>query len=101
MNLGSPSEPTEDFKLLLRCLQRVHTYSFTVQSDHAREYADEIAGACSMGYVTTLITPGSSIYGHHWKMTALGLSYLEQWAEYVQAEEEENFLGREEDRHIG
>lgn len=96
MNLGTPADPTEDHKQLLRLLQRVHTYSPTTKSDRAREYADEIAGACSMGFITTLVVPGGSLHGHRWKMTVLGMSYLEHWAEDIEPEEERKFLDEED-----
>lgn len=95
MDIPSAREPTEDFLRLLRLLQRVHTYSPTVKSDYAREYAVEIAAAASMGYVTVLVVPGGSLYGRRWKMTVQGLSYLEHWSSQISTEEQDNYLERE------
>lgn len=98
MNIPSRDTPTEDFKNLLRLLQRIHTYAPKTKSNYARAFADEIAAACSQGFITVLVVPGGSLYGHHWKMTTLGMAFLERWAaQLIAAEEERNFLERDEE----
>lgn len=61
---------------LLALLQRAWTYSFSTKSDDARVNADTIAEAASRGFLTTLVVPGSTLYGRLWKVTPEGTSYL-------------------------
>lgn len=95
MDIPSQREPQEDFLRLLRLLQRVHTYSPTVKSDYAREYAVEVAAAASMGHVTVLVVPGGSLYGRRWKLTMLGAAYLEHWSGQISEDEQAAYLEHE------
>lgn len=61
--------------LLLETLRTVWQYNVTTKSDFAREYADYIAMAASMGFISTRIT--ESIYGRQWQITSRGLVALE------------------------
>lgn len=47
----------------------------TTKSDFAREYADYIAMAASMGFISTRIT--ETVYGRQWQITSRGLVALE------------------------
>lgn len=90
---GSPEELD-----LLRCLQRVHTYSFKTKADYSREYATEIAEGASRGFLTTRVIASENRYGHHWKLTLLGLAHLTQWAHLIGQEEVSNYdQGQQED----
>jgi hypothetical protein len=48
---------------------------FTTKSDFAREFADFVAMAASMGFITTRIN--SQVYGKQWQVTSRGLAALE------------------------
>lgn len=81
----------EDHLDLLRVIQHVHSYAVTTKSDLAREYADEIACAASRGFISTLVIPGGSLFGKRWKVTVLGLAFLEREAAPIVASEEAAF----------
>jgi hypothetical protein len=70
------SQGTKHREALLTLLQHVHTYPTAIQSDLAREYAQEVAEAASRGMITTAIVPGELQYGRVWKITISGLRYL-------------------------
>lgn len=61
--------------MLLETLRTVWRYNVTTKSDFARDYADYIAMAASMGFISTRIT--ESIYGRQWQITSRGLVALE------------------------
>jgi hypothetical protein len=92
MNFEMNTRAADDHADLLRLLQRVHSYSITTKCDLAREYADEIAAAASRGFISVLVVPGGSIYGRRWKVTTLGLAYLQHEARAILEEEEVKFL---------
>ena len=56
-------------------LHTVWTCQVTTKSDFARENADYIAMAASMGLITTRIM--NEVYGRQWQITADGLYALE------------------------
>lgn len=61
---------------LKKTLHTVWTCQVTTKSDFARENADFIAMAASMGFITTRIM--SEVFGRQWQITANGLQALEQ-----------------------
>jgi len=61
---------------LKQVLQTVWTCQVTTKSDFARENADYIAMAASMGLISTRIM--SNVYGRQWQVTAKGLDALEK-----------------------
>lgn len=60
---------------LKQVLHTVWTCQVTTKSDFARENADYIAMAASMGLISTRIM--SHVYGRQWQVTAKGLNALE------------------------
>lgn len=85
-NLGVPLPPNSksevigqkriDDKLFV-VLKDIWQYQVTTKSDFAREFADFIAMAASMGLISTRIT--ESVYGRQWQITARGLVALEDY----------------------
>lgn len=61
---------------LKQVLHTVWTCEVTTKSDFARENADYIAMASSMGLISTRIM--SNVYGRNWQVTAKGLDALEK-----------------------
>jgi hypothetical protein len=61
---------------LREVLQTVWTCQVTTKSDFARENADYIAMAASMGLITTRIM--TAVFGRQWQVTAKGLHALEE-----------------------
>ena len=59
---------------LTRLLEDTWQTPFTTKSNTAREYADEIALAASLGYLTT--QKSTVLFGRTWLITALGLDTL-------------------------
>lgn len=53
-----------------------HAWSapFTTKSDFAREYADAVAAAASLGMITTCLRQGE--YSRHWHVTPLGIQFI-------------------------
>lgn len=47
---------------------------FAIQSDFAREYAQEVACLASQGFISTQEGPG--MYGRKWRVTGIGLDLL-------------------------
>ena len=47
---------------------------FTVSSNFARSEAPEVAAASSMGYITTMESPG--LYGRRWRATPTGIHFI-------------------------
>jgi hypothetical protein len=56
-------------------LHEAWTTGFTTKSDFAREFADFVAMAASMGLITTRIN--NQVYGKQWQITSKGLYALE------------------------
>ena len=54
----------------------LHSYlsPFKVQSDFARQYAQEVACLASLGFISTL--EGPQQYGRKWRVTGIGLDKL-------------------------
>lgn len=50
--------------------------SFSTKSDFAREYADYVAMAASLGWITTRIM--TDVFGRQWCPTAKGLGALNE-----------------------
>jgi hypothetical protein len=63
-------------KRLLEVVQQAYTCPFSLQSDFARSNAFFVAAASSLGYITTRTAPRSLHYGHLWRTTASGLTFL-------------------------
>lgn len=61
---------------LKQVLHTTWTCQVTTKSDFARENADYIAMAASMGLISTRIM--SNVYGRQWQVTAKGLDALEK-----------------------
>lgn len=57
----------------------------TTKSDFAREWADYIAMAASMGLITTRVA--GDVYSRHWQITSFGLAAIEEDTEDGNAEE--------------
>jgi len=60
--------------LLPFVLQKAYLQPFKLQSDFAREYAQEVAALACMGYLTTLESPTE--YGRKWRVTGIGIDKL-------------------------
>lgn len=87
-----PSAEEGRLQTLLVLLQRVWTYPITTKADLSREYADEIAEASSLGFLTTAIIPGRALHGRLWKMTPEGLLYLFENANVIADDEVANYV---------
>lgn len=61
---------------LKQVLHNIWTYQVTTKSDFAREHADYIAMAASMGLISTRIM--RDVYGRQWQITTKGLDALEK-----------------------
>jgi hypothetical protein len=82
-----PGEVEREY-YLLKIIQQVWTYAVTTKSDTARTFADEIAEGLSRGYLTTRVTFGEEVFGRLLKVTASGLTFLEEKAPNRIAKEE-------------
>lgn len=85
-NLGVPLPPSSRSEVigqkriddkLYTVLKDIWQYQVTTKSDFAREFADFIAMAASMGLISTRIT--ETVYGRQWQITARGLVALEDY----------------------
>lgn len=90
-NTDKASSDAQDLLDNLHVLQRVHTYGVATKADVAREYADEFAALASMGFITSLVIYGGSVYGRVWKITPAGLLYLARHAPSIVEAEEKLF----------
>lgn len=61
--------------MLFETLKTIWRYNVTTKSEFAREHADYVAMAASMGFVSTRIT--EDVYGRQWQITSRGLMALE------------------------
>ncbi len=52
----------------------IYQHPYKLQSDFAREWAQQVAALASMGYISTLEEPG--VYGNKWRITGIGLDKL-------------------------
>ena len=59
---------------LYEVLQEAYINQFTVQSTYARENAQEVASAASLGLISSIEAP--MVYGRHWRITGVGLQFL-------------------------
>ena len=59
---------------LMATLRAAYLGAFKIQSDYARENAQQVAALASMGLISTVETPGS--YGRKWRVTGLGVGVL-------------------------
>lgn len=60
--------------LLKEVLIEAYLSPFKLQSDFAREFAQEVACLASQGFISTLEGPG--MYGRKWRITGIGLDML-------------------------
>lgn len=73
--------------LLKQVLHTVWTCQVTTKSDFAREHADFVAMAASMGLISTRIM--EEVYGRQWQITSRGLAALEEHYGIKTSEEED------------
>lgn len=78
-------------KAVLTVLQHIHSYAWTLQSDDSRCFANEIAAAASMGYISTEVVYGSRVFGRRWKITVRGLAFLCGASDLIAEEELAHF----------
>ena len=64
----------EDSQALV--LAEAYLTPFKIQSDFAREFAQEVAALASQGLISTLEAPGQ--YGRKWRVTGIGIDKLRQ-----------------------
>lgn len=60
--------------LLQEVLLETYKNPFKLQSDFAREFAQEVAALACAGYITTLEGPAQ--YGRKWRITGIGIEKL-------------------------
>ncbi|QDB71008.1 hypothetical protein bb8_p33 [Bordetella phage vB_BbrP_BB8] len=60
--------------LLAEVLLAAFLSPFKLQSDFAREYAQEVAALACMGFIST--QEGPQEYGRKWRITGLGIDKL-------------------------
>lgn len=56
-----------------------HTYfkGYSVQSNYARKYAQEVAALASLGMITTQVVRGQTpVFGRIWRVTKAGMEFL-------------------------
>lgn len=70
---------------LKNTLLTVWQTNVTTKSDFAREWADYIAMAASMGLITTRVA--GEVYSRHWQITSYGLAAIEEDTEDGQEKE--------------
>lgn len=61
---------------LKETLHRVFMFPCKLQSDFARDNAQEIAALASMGYISTYELPQQ--FGNKWRVTGIGLDKLKK-----------------------
>jgi hypothetical protein len=76
--------------MLRQVLHTIWTCQVTTKSDFAREHADFVAMAASMGLISTRIM--EEVYGRQWQITSRGLAALEEHYG-IKTTEEEDQLG--------
>jgi hypothetical protein len=76
-------------KNICRVLTEAWKRGFTTKSDFAREFADYVAIAASMGWASTRIFP-PDVWGSTWQITSKGLKALEELYGIDTAEDEED-----------
>ncbi|QBE66849.1 hypothetical protein [Pseudoduganella lutea] len=59
---------------LKEVLHRTYLAPYKLQSDYARDNAQEVAALASMGYITTYELPRQ--FGNKWRITGIGLEKL-------------------------
>lgn len=59
----------------INVLHRAFVQPFSIQSNYAREKAQEVAELASRGLITTQLWTGE--YGKHWRVSRAGLALLE------------------------
>jgi len=59
---------------LYEVVHEAYLGGFSVQSNFAREKAQEVAAAASIGFISTLEAP--DLYGRTWHITGPGLQHL-------------------------
>lgn len=65
----------------------------TTKSDFAREYADYVAMAASLGWITTRIA--GEVFGRQWTVTAKGMGALNEIYQIDTQEDDEDEASRD------
>lgn len=73
--LPTETEEDRDGILAYKVLSRSHFEGFTTKSDYARDHADIVAMLACVGFISTQI--GSYQWSNLWKITADGLTFLQ------------------------
>lgn len=60
-------------------VRQAYREPFTIQSNFAQKHAEFVAMAASKGLITTQIK--RDLFGRHWRVTVLGLQWLNQATE--------------------
>lgn len=60
---------------LWEVLQATHKKPLALQGDYARQHAQTVAMAASMGLISIISPDGSGLH-HHWRLTAAGITAL-------------------------
>lgn len=69
-------QPTEEDAIALKTLAKAHFEGFTTKSDYAREHADIVAMLACCNLITTHVQDNE--WSSLWKITAPGLTFLEE-----------------------
>ncbi len=60
-------------------LHRAYTHSFSIQSNYARRYAQEVAALASLGMITTQVVRGQTpVFGKLWRVSKSGMAFLSE-----------------------
>lgn len=57
-------------------LKRTFLFPYKLQSDYARDNAQEVAALASTGFISTATAP--SQFGNKWRITGIGIEKLRQ-----------------------
>ena len=74
LSLGSTESEALGLRLT-EILSVIHHYPQSIQSNFARQEATLVAGAASVGYITSITHDG--YLSRQWRITSMGLRYLE------------------------
>lgn len=61
---------------LKEVLKRTYLFPYKLQSDFARDHAQEVAALACTGYISTTSGPGQ--FGNKWRITGIGIEKLRQ-----------------------
>lgn len=60
-------------------LFKAYTDGFSVQSNYARQYAQEVGALASLGLITTKVIRGMEpVFGRVWRVTLAGMKLLKE-----------------------